>query len=91
MQRIATLAREHGVPLYPHGFSTDIVLAANLHVCAALEAPPLLEFCVADSPLRWEVTEESVEVVDGHVAVPDTPGLGVTLDRDTLAEYAAGF
>ena len=29
--------------------------------------------------------------VDGAIAVPDGPGLGVTIDRDKLAEYAALF
>ncbi|MFB6219229.1 MAG: mandelate racemase/muconate lactonizing enzyme family protein [Halobacteriaceae archaeon] len=88
MRRIATLARERGVPLYPHGFSTGVVLAANLHLCAAVAGAPLVEYCVADSPLRWGVTEESFPVEDGRVAVPTGPGLGVTLDRETLAEYA---
>jgi glucarate dehydratase len=29
-----------------------------------------------------------LEYRDGAIAVPDGPGLGVTLDRDKLAEYA---
>lgn len=87
MEKIATLAGDAGIPLYPHGFSTDIVVAANLHLVAANRNAPLLEYCVADSPLRWEVTEEEFPVEGGRVAIPDEPGLGITLDRDTLEEY----
>jgi len=88
MDKIATLARSAGIPLYPHGYSTDVIVAANLHLIAANENAPLLEYCVEDSPLRWEVIEEEFPVEDGEVAIPDAPGLGITLDRDTLERYA---
>jgi L-alanine-DL-glutamate epimerase-like enolase superfamily enzyme len=71
MQKIATLAAERGIPLYPHGYSTDIIIAANLHLIAANRNAPLLEYCVED----------------GRVSVPDRPGLGVTLNRDVLDRY----
>jgi len=63
------------------------VIAANLQLVAATPNVPLLEYCVADSPLCWDVVEESFPVEDGEVTIPDRPGLGVTLDRDTLEEY----
>lgn len=87
MQKIATLAAERGIPFYPHGYSTDIVVAASLHLIAAARNAPLLEYCIEDSPLRWDVVEETFPVEDGAVSVPDDPGLGVTLDRDVLDRY----
>jgi L-alanine-DL-glutamate epimerase-like enolase superfamily enzyme len=87
MEKIATLAQAAGIPLYPHGYSTDIVIAANLHLVAANSNAPLLEYCIEDSPLRWDVVEEEFPVEDGRVAVPDRPGLGITLDRDVLERY----
>jgi L-alanine-DL-glutamate epimerase-like enolase superfamily enzyme len=87
VQKIATLAAERGIPLYPHGYSTNLVVAASLHLVAANRNAPLLEYCVEDSPLRWDVTEEEFPVEDGLVRVPEAPGLGVTLDRDTLERY----
>ena len=87
MDKIATLAAERGIPLYPHGYSTDIIIAANLHLIAANRNAPLLEYCVEDSPLRWEVVNEEFPVEDGAVSVPDDPGLGVTLNRETLDRY----
>lgn len=91
LDKIATLANSAGIPFYPHGFSTDVIVAANLHLIAANRNATLLEYCVVDSPLRWEVTEEDFPVEDGRVEIPDDPGLGITLDRDTLTEYRTEF
>ncbi len=87
MNKIATLASVHGVPVFPHGYSTDIIIAANLQLIAAIDNAPLLEYCVEDSPLRWDVVEESFPVENGYVKIPDRPGLGITLNRDTLETY----
>ncbi|WP_458186970.1 mandelate racemase/muconate lactonizing enzyme family protein [Haladaptatus sp. NG-WS-4] len=87
LSKIATLAAERGVPVYPHGYSTELVVAANLQFVAATRNAPLLEYCVEDSPLRWELVEESFPVEDGRVRIPDRPGLGVTLDRDAVERY----
>lgn len=88
MQKIAALAAERGIPIYPHGYSTDIVIAANLHLIAANQNAPLLEYCVEDSPLRWELVEEEFPIENGYVEIPDDPGLGVTLTQDAIAEYS---
>jgi L-alanine-DL-glutamate epimerase-like enolase superfamily enzyme len=92
MNKIATLAQEAGIPFYPHGYSTDVIVAANLHLCAANQNAPLLEYCVEDSPLRWDLVEEEFPVdSDGCVQVPDAPGLGVTIDWDTVEAYRTEF
>ena len=46
-----------------------------------------MEYCIEDSPLRWDVVIEDFPVEDGVVSVPDDPGLGVTLNRETLDRY----
>lgn len=87
LNQIASMAKRRGVPFYPHGFSTEIVVAASLHLVAANENAPFLEYCVDGSDLRWELVEESFPVEDGRVRVPDRPGLGVTLNREVLETY----
>ncbi|CDZ33938.1 Glucarate dehydratase [Neorhizobium galegae bv. officinalis] len=66
-----------------------ITLAAMLHVAAA--TPNLSYDC--DTHYPWtgiDVLEGGPFTFrDGALAVPDGPGLGVTLDRDRLAELAA--
>lgn len=65
-----------------------IQLATMLHLGAVI---PNLAFA-ADAHyhhLRDDViVGGKMEYVDGRIAVPDAPGLGVELDRDKVAEYA---
>lgn len=70
-----------------HSYKTGISIAASLHLLAALPNATLLEYCVEQSPLRQTLTRETFPVVDGYVAVPQEPGLGVTLDEDVIARY----
>ena len=70
-----------------HSFKSGITIAASLHGLAAAPHGEVFEFCMADSPLRHELTRERFEVVDGYVHVPEGPGLGVTVDEDTVARY----
>jgi L-rhamnonate dehydratase len=70
-----------------HTFKSGITLAASLHVLAALPGATLCEFCMADSPLRHELTHETFRVDDGYVTLSDAPGLGVTVNLDTVQRY----
>ncbi len=88
MDKIATQAAQHGIPFLPHGYSTDIIIAANLQLIAAHQNAPLLEYCIEDSPLRWDLVNENFPVEDGRVEIPDRPGLGITLNRDVLERYS---
>jgi L-alanine-DL-glutamate epimerase-like enolase superfamily enzyme len=87
VDQIASIAKRHGVPFYPHGFSTEIVIAASLHLVAANQNAPFLEYCIDGSELRWDLVEEDFPAEDGVVDVPDRPGLGVTLNRDVVEKY----
>lgn len=88
IQKIAAAARERGKRVITHGYKTNILIAANLHFLAVQEAEELLEYSTSRSPLRWQMTNESLQVApDGSVAVPSGPGLGVTLNETTLKQY----
>jgi len=87
--RIAELAAAHHTAYAPHvGWSGAICVAASLHLAAAAESFRTFECMVFDNPLReglcTPVVGARTELVDGTLAVPQTPGLGVTLDRDAL-------
>ena len=85
---IAKAARDRGKRVITHGYKTNIEIAANLHFLANHWADELLEYSTSKSPLRWEMTEESMEVGnDGKVAVRRAPGLGVHLNERTIAKY----
>ena len=76
-----------GLGLSMHSNShLGISLAAMVHLAAA--SPNLTYACDTHYPWKTEdlIEPGALEFVDGSVAVPTTPGLGVTLDRDRLGE-----
>ncbi|WP_144184749.1 mandelate racemase/muconate lactonizing enzyme family protein [Elioraea rosea] len=91
--RIAEHAALHHVAYAPHvGWSGGICSAASVHLAAAADSFLTFECMVFDNPLRQALTVPVLGDVgrleaDGTLAVPDTPGLGVTLDREALARH----
>jgi D-galactarolactone cycloisomerase len=78
----------------PHTWTNGIGLLANLHVCAGVGGGPYLEYPY--DPPGWTserrdfMLAEPVGIdADGMVRVPDAPGLGVVLDEEAVAFYAA--
>jgi len=88
IRKVARAARERHKRVITHGYKTNIEIAANLHFLANHWADELLEYSTSKSPLRWEMTEERIEVDgDGKVAVPRGPGLGVHLNERTVEKF----
>lgn len=88
IQKIAAAAHARGKRVITHGYKTNIEIAANLHFLAAQPSTEPLEFSLSRSPLRWETTIEHFHVEeDGCVLVPQQPGLGVTLNQETIERY----
>lgn len=73
-----------------HSYKTGISIAASLHFLAALPNATLLEYCVEQSALRQSLTRQQFPVVDGCVAVPQEPGLGIDLDEAVVARHRVG-
>jgi len=97
-QAIATLCMANHLRISPHVWGTGVGLVAALHFLAALPAyphadsvpfPPLLEYDVGDNPLLHGILTEPPRYADGFLAVPDGPGLGITLDPGALRRFAA--
>ncbi len=71
-------------------------LAAALQLYAALPhvperrfaAEPFFETDRLFHPSRDCVTHEQFPLEDGYLAIPDRPGLGITLDEDFVRQFA---
>ncbi len=88
IRKIARAARERDKRVITHGYKTNIEIAANLHFLANHWTEELLEYSTSRSPLRWEMTEERIDVDrDGKVEVPRSPGLGVHLNDRTVEKF----
>ncbi len=87
-KRIAYMAREANRLLVPHAFRTGVLVAACLHLIAAIPNSAFLEYSVTDSALRRELLAEPFRVVGGRVAVPTKPGLGIEINPETVKRYS---
>jgi len=83
--RIADLAEDRGKKVVNHFYTSGINLAAGLHFLAARRSTFIFEYCVEETPIRWGVTKQRMEIdAHGFVHVPEGPGLGIDLDEDTI-------
>ncbi len=95
MMAIAAMANAANLTLYPHVWGTNIGLAASLQAYAALAHTPqrryphepLFELDQSPHPFRDAVSEETFDMEQGYVSVPDRPGLGITFDRDAVDKF----
>lgn len=83
-RRIADLADMYYIPIAPHNIGSPVQTVANCHVMAAVPNFLVLEFHHLDD-LFWEgIINEGPLIQEGHIEVPNLPGLGVTLNEDLL-------
>ena len=88
MRKIAALAETHFVMFAPHdGSLGPVAEMAAVHLCATLPNFLILEHLEDDVPQRYEVMEPQPEIRDGHVVVPDRPGLGIDIVPEAIAHY----
>jgi len=87
VKRICDLAYMWSMMVVPHGFSTAINIAANLHLVASMPNASLLEFRRTESPLIYKLVKRPFEAVNGYLAIPDGEGLGIELNEDVIEEY----
>ena len=87
--RLSAMAEQLGLPCWTQYVGLGVNNALGLHVCAA--GPSLSRPCdfVGFWAKQDDCVLEAFPVVDGSVQVPDSPGLGVTLDMDAVGRYAA--
>ncbi|MBX3451576.1 MAG: mandelate racemase/muconate lactonizing enzyme family protein [Planctomycetaceae bacterium] len=86
-KRIADLAFDHNVQVVPHGWNTAIGLAADLQFSAAIPVARFVEYLTPCAYVEDLTTEPFVIDSEGFLEIPETPGLGVTIDPAKLAKY----
>jgi L-alanine-DL-glutamate epimerase-like enolase superfamily enzyme len=89
-RRIAWLAAECGVRYIGHGWNTALGLAADLQLASAIPDAIYVEY-IGGSPYVDGILRDKFALDgEGRIAIPDRPGLGITLDRDAVARYCPG-
>jgi len=86
-RRIAWMAEEGGIRFIPHGWNTALGLAADLHLASACRTTELVEY-LTGSPFIDDLVERKWRLDSaGMLAVPDGPGLGISLDLDAVEKH----
>jgi D-galactarolactone cycloisomerase len=84
--QIARMANAFGVKYIGHGWNTAVGLAADLQLAAAIPTADLVEY-IGGSPYVDDIVEGGWSLdAEGMLAIPDKPGLGITLNRAALRE-----
>ncbi len=86
-RRIAWMAEDHGVRFIPHGWNTALGLAADLQLASACRFTDMVEY-LTGSPFLDEIVDRPWTLdPDGMLAIPDTPGLGISLNLEAVEKY----
>ena len=71
----------------PHNCHSPLTTLVAAHVCAAVPNFYILEFDVDDAPWRDDLMSHPFEVRDGHLMLPERPGLGSDLIESELEKH----
>ena len=90
MRRLAGLTEAHYLTMAPHNVGGPVATAANVHFAVATRNVDIVEH-FNDFADAWvsELVDvaPAVDPVDGCFALPDRPGLGLTLDHAACARH----
>jgi len=87
MKKIAAVAESFHALLAPHNPMGPVATAANVHLAATVPNFLILEYIPDDTPERTDVVDAPPAFSDGFLEIPDTPGLGISLDRDGVRKH----
>jgi L-alanine-DL-glutamate epimerase-like enolase superfamily enzyme len=88
--KIAEAAYRRGLLCIPHAWSHMVGVAAEVHLAAVTPNMPYFEYPIAfpDSPIITELLDPPlVPGADGRIEVPRRPGLGFSLNEQTIERF----
>ncbi|MEF8812231.1 MAG: mandelate racemase/muconate lactonizing enzyme family protein [Halovenus sp.] len=85
-RKIADLANQYYVPLALHNVSSPVGTMASAQVAAAIPNALAVEYHSYELDWWSDIVVEDV-IEDGQIVIPEQPGLGVTVDRDVVADH----
>lgn len=88
-KKLADLAHAYDILFAPHNCHSPINTLVSAHVSATVPNFYLQEFDVDDAPWRDEIMSHPFVIEDGHLLLPERPGLGSDLIEEKLLQYPA--
>jgi galactonate dehydratase len=87
-KKIAAMAEAARVMVSPHNPSGPVAALASAHLAATLPNFSRLEYAWGEVPWRAALTVPAEPIANGELLVPQSAGLGATLDPAALKEHA---
>lgn len=87
-RRIAWMAYDHNIQFVSHGWNTAVGLAADLHLAAAIPVARYVEYLTPAPYIEEIITTPFRLDADGQLTIPETPGLGIEIDRAALKRFS---
>jgi len=95
-RRVVDLAQTLGIRVVPHVWGTAVQIAASLQAHATIAPAPvrqqpldaMFEFDRTENPFRQAVVKKPIEHKNGVIEIPNSPGLGIEINREALEEFA---
>lgn len=84
---VCELGAERGLRVATHSWSDAVAVMANAHAIAAADARLTVEVDRTGTPFVDELLTTPLEIRDGRLMLSHAPGLGITLDEETVARY----
>jgi len=86
-RRIAAIASASYLPVQPHNPLGPVGNAMSVQLAASVPNLALLETMMVDVPWCAEIVTEHCRLVDGHMLIPDGPGLGIEFHEEAAMKY----
>ncbi len=87
LKKISTMAEAYYIPMSPHDASGPINVLAGSHVMATVPNFYKVETSRYDLSNYNVFIDQPLDIREGHLYLPDRPGLGVELDIDALNRF----
>ncbi len=87
LKKIAAMGEAFYAMIAPHNPVGPVATAVNVQLAACTPNFLILEYLPDDVPGRAELVDEPMRLVDGHLAIPTRPGLGIDLNVEAFAQY----
>ena len=78
-RKIAAIAEGFSAQVAPHLYAGPVEWAANVQLAAAI--PNILMAETIETPFHDALIRRTIRIEDGHILVPDAPGLGIEVDE----------
>jgi galactonate dehydratase len=82
---IAAAAESEAIAVSPHNYnSTTVALSASVHASACMPNFIITEYFLPFEELGRRLCPNVLRPVDGYIALPEGPGLGLNVDETAL-------